>query len=164
MALYDGPGDTLAGNLSLIVENYREERERYWSDDNAEAMLIRVMELVAQAILAGSSDLTDAEGREPWEAAKSRLGEVVRTAETEGYSQHLAESVEILIGNETVNRLFEAPQRCPDLATHILVVQPAEAVQRYLSRFRRPVIAEQFDRSVSKGIVLFDYCAPTGPA
>jgi hypothetical protein len=141
MALYNGPGDTLAGNLSLIVENYRQERERYWSDDDAEAMLIRVMEVVAQAMLAGSSDLTDAEAREPWEPAKSRWGEVVRTAESEGYSQHLAESVEIQIGNDSVNRLFDAPQRCLELATHILVVQPAEPVRRYLSRLGRCYIA-----------------------
>jgi hypothetical protein len=141
MALYDGPGDRLAGNLSLVIENYREERERYWSHDDAEAMLIRIIEVVAEAMLAGSSDLTDGDGRVPWEAAKSRWGEVIRTAESSGISQQLAESVEIQIGTETVNRLFDAPQRCLELTTHILVVQPAEAVQRYLSRLGRCYIA-----------------------
>jgi hypothetical protein len=54
MALYDGAGDRLAGNLSLVVDNYEGEWQRYWSDDPAEASLIRIMDIVAKSILTGS--------------------------------------------------------------------------------------------------------------
>jgi hypothetical protein len=142
MSLYDGPGDRLAGNLSLIVDNYRDERERYWSEDGSEAALIRLLDVVAHAILTDSSDLlVEGSDEEPWKRPLALWAEVIGAAETEGVSQHLGESLEIRIAEDVVNGLYDAPQRCLELAAHILAVRPAEPVRRYLGRLGRCYIA-----------------------
>lgn len=142
MAWYDGPGDRLAGNLSLVVENYRDERELHWSDDALGAALISMLDIIAHEILIGSSDLVSDEVQdEPWKPSVDRWEDLLATIEKGGLSQQLGESLEIRIAEDLVNALYEAPQRCLQLVAHILGVQPAEPVRKYLSRLGRCYIA-----------------------
>jgi|GEM_PF-2823033 len=137
MPLYDGPGDRLAGNLDLIIDNFRAERAEYWNEDAEAARLVLLCDLMAEALVASSSNLVFVPEGVPWKTHRSPWADVANLAAEQGFADHLADSVEIVLAADLIREMYDAPKRCLDLAHLVLSAQPSTAVQKYLNRLGR---------------------------
>jgi hypothetical protein len=138
MNLFYDEGSRL--DLDLIVQNYEEDRERYWSDDEEGARYIALVDGIARFLLGGTAGLVQprSDPAKPeaftWEQARF-------LAELDPVSERVYERIEIDVAWAFSVETRAMAQRCLELAREVIAAEPNEAVLRYLRRLSRCYIA-----------------------
>jgi hypothetical protein len=136
--MWYGEGDSL--NLDLFVQNFEDERERYWSDDVQGKNYIQLVDRIAKMLLSGSTELVrpTQDFADPeaftWEQAQW-------LADLEPVTPRIVERVEIDVAWEYSVGTRGMALRCLELARVVISAQPNESVLRFLRRLSRCYIA-----------------------
>lgn len=131
-------GDSL--NLDLFVQNFEDDRERYWSDDEEGQAYISSIDRIAKMLLRGSADLV----QPPQDFTSSEAltwDQVQWLANIDPIHARVLERVEIDVAWEYSVDTRGMANRCLELARLVITARPNESVMRFLRRLSRCYIA-----------------------
>lgn len=139
------PGWKLAGLLETIIQNYEEDREKYWSDDEQTVKLRQFIDSVASTIVESSDDmvltLSDELSSTNWESAQALI-------EALELSSEVRAKAEILLAWRFAATTDQMAERCLELAEILLEQHPSERVLRFMRRLGRCYVAGFMPESI----------------
>lgn len=128
------PDWKLAGLLETIIQNYEEDREKYWSDDDKTVRLRQFVDSVAITIVESSDDmvlkLSEELSSTNWESAQALV-------EALDLSSEVRAKAEILLAWHFAATTDQMAERCLELAEVLLEQHPSERVLRFMRRLGR---------------------------
>lgn len=152
MGAWYEPEWKLAGLLETIIQNYEDDREKYWGDDDKAVRLIKFVDGWATKIVEASDDLVltqdSPDPRFDWQSTQA----IIRALEL---SSEVREKVEILLAWRFAGTTDQMAERCLELVAVFLSRRPSERVVRFMRRLGRCYIAGFFPEAimVSRGVL-----------
>jgi hypothetical protein len=134
-------------DLDLIIQNYEDDRERYWSDEGAGTEYIRLVDNLAKMLLRGSIELVQP-GKDFEDPTAFDWDQVRTLLNIEPIAERIFERLEIDAAWEYSTGARSMAQRCLELADLAISASPNRAVMKFLGRLSRCYIAGFFPECV----------------
>jgi hypothetical protein len=133
-------------NLDLIIQNYEDERRRYWGDGGQTRNFLALVDQLAMSLLRGSQDLIAPSNDEiphafSWEQVRF-------LTDLEGFQDRVLERLEIDVAWVFCAETRPMAYRCLELANLVVSAKPNAAVVRFLRRLTRCYIAGFFPECI----------------
>jgi hypothetical protein len=139
-------GWSLEGLIDSVIQNYQDDRERYWKDDPKSAYLDLVDE-IARILLQASDQLVEPE-RMGTGIQSLKLSTLRSLADLDVFSEQVLERMKIDVAWQFATDVRGMANRCLELTRLVLAERPNESVVKFLRRLSRAYIAGLFPESI----------------
>lgn len=139
------PDSKLATMLEIIIQNYEDDREKYWSEDEQTIRLREFVDGVAESIVGSSDDLVQRLPDKLSEVGWPLIQTIIDQLELSG---EVRAKTEIILAWRFATNTDEMAERCLQLVELLLQSPPSERVLRFLRRLGRCYVVGLFPESI----------------
>ena len=143
--MYD-QGNDLSDYIDRAIDDFRQDRERYWYEQDPRFLSIYA-DFLAGRMISAATDLTVPQSDAP-KHPDNTWDKHVKDAESEEMRDEVMEGIQLVLAQDLVQEIVARAKRCKELTSRILADKPPLPVLKYVRRLTRCYIAGFFPECV----------------
>ena len=136
--MYD-QGNDLSDYIDRAIDDFRQDRERYWYEQDPRFLSIYA-DFLAGRMISAATDLTVPQSDAP-KHPDNTWDKHVKDAESEEMRDEVMEGIQLVLAEDLSRDLTARAKRCKELTSRILADKPPLPVLKYVRRLTRCYIA-----------------------